>query len=89
MCNRELNDRAATRKQYPSLKEVIDDKDRTEGKTECAHCNAFTYLSQISCTCTEKVACADHLEEVRPLLESTGLNECMRTNNLTDSPLNL
>ncbi|KAI8583625.1 hypothetical protein K450DRAFT_222031 [Umbelopsis ramanniana AG] len=64
MCNRELNDRAATRKQYPSLKEVIDDKDRPEGKTECVHCNAFTYLSQISCTCTEKVACADHLEEL-------------------------
>ncbi|KAI9288918.1 PLU-1-like protein-domain-containing protein [Umbelopsis sp. AD052] len=64
MCNRELNDRAATRKQYPSLKEVIDDKDRPEGKTECVHCNAFTYLSQISCTCTDKVACTDHLEEL-------------------------
>lgn len=82
MCNRELSDRAATRKQHPSLKEVVDDKDRSEGKTECAHCNAFTYLSQVSCTCTDKVACADHLEEVRFLILCGQFsNECMRTNH--------
>ncbi|KAH8554111.1 PLU-1-like protein-domain-containing protein [Umbelopsis sp. PMI_123] len=64
MCNRELNDRATVRKQHPSLKEVVDSKDRPEGKTECAYCNTFSYLSQIRCTCTEKVACTDHLEQL-------------------------
>lgn len=64
MCNRELNDRATVRKRFAPLKEVIDEKDRPEGKTECAHCNAYTYLSQIVCTCSDKVACTDHYEEV-------------------------
>ncbi|KAG2174221.1 hypothetical protein INT43_004242, partial [Umbelopsis isabellina] len=64
MCSRELNDRAAARKKYPSMKEVLDDKDRPEGKTECTHCNVYSYLSQIVCNCSDKVACTDHVEEL-------------------------
>jgi len=64
MCNRELNERATIRKRFALMKEAIDEKDRPEGKTECVHCNAYSYLSQITCSCTDKVSCMDHSEEL-------------------------
>ncbi|KAL1924863.1 uncharacterized protein VTP21DRAFT_4517 [Calcarisporiella thermophila] len=62
--DRELKQRNHVRTKYPTLKEVLEEKDHPEEEYQCSHCNMFCYLSQIICGCTRKVACLYHVEEL-------------------------
>ncbi|KAF9950865.1 hypothetical protein BGZ72_007548 [Mortierella alpina] len=50
LLDRELAHRRSILKQYPAIKVVADDSDRSEEEMQCLHCNAFVYLSQL-CKC--------------------------------------
>lgn len=43
------------------LTEVLEEEDRAEDQYQCTVCKAFCYLSQITCPCSTKVACIDHV----------------------------
>ncbi|KAF9167737.1 hypothetical protein DFQ26_003321 [Actinomortierella ambigua] len=61
---RELGVRESARKQYPKLRVVVEEEDRPEEEVQCVYCNCYIYLSQITCSCTSKVACHDHIDEL-------------------------
>ncbi|KAH9912394.1 PLU-1-like protein-domain-containing protein, partial [Fomitopsis serialis] len=42
--------------------EVLEGMDRAEDQCQCSRCKVFCYLSQITCSCTTKVVCIDHIE---------------------------
>jgi hypothetical protein len=65
LLDRELSDRKDVLSQFPGIRTVIEEADRPEEEVQCLHCNSFIYLSQVGCQCTSKVACHDHISEVR------------------------
>ncbi|KAH9833659.1 PLU-1-like protein-domain-containing protein [Rhodofomes roseus] len=44
--------------------EVLEGMDRAEDQCQCTKCKVFCYLSQITCTCTTKVVCIDHIDDL-------------------------
>jgi [histone H3]-trimethyl-L-lysine4 demethylase len=42
--------------------EILEEKDRAEEQYQCTFCKVFCYLSQMTCSCTTKIACFDHAE---------------------------
>lgn len=42
------------------MSEIVDEVDRPEEEYQCSVCKAFSYLSQVTCSCTKSVACLDH-----------------------------
>ncbi|TFK43830.1 jumonji superfamily protein [Crucibulum laeve] len=59
MTDREMSDRQKARSL--GIPEILEEEDRPEDQYQCTICKAFCYLSQITCQCTTKVVCVDHL----------------------------
>lgn len=64
MIDRELEQRQKAREQLPDLQEIIEDVDLTDEQSQCMHCQAYCYLSQIFSSFTDAVSCADHIQIV-------------------------
>lgn len=62
MTDREMQARTFARNL--ALGEVLEEVDRVEEQYQCTICKVFCYLSQITCQCTTKVVCIDHVEEL-------------------------
>lgn len=62
MKNREIKERSLVR--LRKIKEEMIPSSDTREELQCVFCNCYTYLSYISCKCTDKVACLDHMSEV-------------------------
>ncbi|KAF8638539.1 hypothetical protein AX17_002082 [Amanita inopinata Kibby_2008] len=60
MINRELDDRRKARLQ--NIVEILEEENLPEEQYQCAICKVFCYLSQITCSCTTRVVCADHAQ---------------------------
>jgi len=60
MTNREMDDRAKARSL--GLGEILEEEDRPEDQYQCHICKAFCYLSQVTCPCSTKVVCVDHID---------------------------
>ena len=56
--------RENVRARVPHFEEVLVDHDHAEEQYQCAICKVFCYLSQITCTCTTKVVCLDHTDNL-------------------------
>lgn len=68
LLERETTQRALALKQCPSIRVIHEGVDRPEEEVQCLHCNSYIYLSQIGCSCTNKVVCSDHMDEVKSSL---------------------
>ncbi|CAO1634840.1 unnamed protein product [Parajaminaea phylloscopi] len=64
MTDRELAARASLRDDVPGLTEVLQEGDAAESEYQCAHCNCFCYLSQVTSPKAEGVSCLDHVFKV-------------------------
>lgn len=62
MQKREIKERNQFRKTHPNIYIKIDNSLNDE--SQCLNCHCYTYLSYITCSCTKKVSCLDHIEEV-------------------------
>ena len=62
MVERELD--ARHRARTLDMGEMLEEVDRSEDQYQCKICKCFCYLSQITCSCTTKVACIDHADEL-------------------------
>ncbi|KAH9482356.1 Lysine-specific demethylase lid [Psilocybe cubensis] len=60
MTDREMADRQ--RAQTAGLATVLEEEDRPEDQYQCHICKVFCYLSQVTCPCSTKVVCVDHLD---------------------------
>ncbi|KAI9310266.1 hypothetical protein BX666DRAFT_2033269 [Dichotomocladium elegans] len=64
MQERELSERRKLLKKYPKIQQVVDNADVPDEQQQCVYCNSYAYLSRVTCECTQKVACADHVTEL-------------------------
>ncbi|KAG8732779.1 hypothetical protein FRC11_011022 [Ceratobasidium sp. 423] len=65
MAERELAQRTALVNQPGGiLGETLDESDRPEEQYQCSVCKVFCYLSQVTCACTNAVACLSHAKEM-------------------------
>ena len=64
MHQREMQRRERIRARVINLEEVLVDYDHPEEQYQCAICKVFCYLSQVTCTCTAKVVCLDHVDNL-------------------------
>jgi [histone H3]-trimethyl-L-lysine4 demethylase len=55
-----MKDRQTARQH--GLNEILEPEDRPEEQYQCMICKSFCYLSQVTCTCTSKVVCVEHLD---------------------------
>ncbi|KAI0312283.1 hypothetical protein OF83DRAFT_1146906 [Amylostereum chailletii] len=62
MTDREMENRGKAR--ALRLTEVLEEHDRGENQYQCTVCKVFCYLSQVTCSCTNKVACVDHADQL-------------------------
>lgn len=62
MVDRELDARTRARKM--EMQENLEESDRPEEQYQCTVCKVFCYLSQITCSCTSKVVCIDHVDKL-------------------------
>lgn len=62
MTEREID--ARTRARSLQMNETLEETDRADDQYQCTVCKVFCYLSQITCTCTTKVVCIDHVEQL-------------------------
>ncbi|KAH9855011.1 PLU-1-like protein-domain-containing protein [Lenzites betulinus] len=62
MTDREME--ARMRARALQMNETLEETDRADDQYQCTVCKVFCYLSQIVCTCTTKVACIDHVEQL-------------------------
>ena len=60
MTDREMD--ARTRARSLQMGEVLEETDRADDQYQCAICKVFCYLSQITCPCTTRVVCIDHVD---------------------------
>ena len=60
MVDREMRDR--NRARAVSMPEILDERDRPEEQYQCTICKTFCYLSHVTCPCSNKVVCVDHIE---------------------------
>ncbi|KAI9262682.1 hypothetical protein BY458DRAFT_515088 [Sporodiniella umbellata] len=58
MYEREIRERKMVRTRH--LKEVLLPEEDPREEMQCDHCHCYTYLSFISCACTDKVSCSEH-----------------------------
>jgi histone demethylase JARID1 len=63
MKHREMKERSAVRLKKLREEPILDSDTREE--LQCVFCNCYSYLSYIGCKCTDKVACLDHISEVK------------------------
>jgi [histone H3]-trimethyl-L-lysine4 demethylase len=61
MTDREMSDRRKAR--ALKLGEILEEG-RSEDQYQCIVCKAFCYLSQVTCHCTNKVACVHHADSL-------------------------
>ncbi|KAL0095178.1 C5HC2-type zinc finger transcription factor [Phycomyces blakesleeanus] len=65
MKTREISERDSLREKYPKLKEIVDTKPQvTDNESQCVYCHCYSYLSHVSCSCTDNIACLDHYDEL-------------------------
>lgn len=64
MVERETSKRNEVRELVPGIQEVVEDVDLPEPEYQCAHCNVFCYLGQITSEKAKGVACLDHMSQV-------------------------
>ncbi|KAK0551792.1 hypothetical protein OC844_006522 [Tilletia horrida] len=64
MVDREMVRRNKLRRLHPGVQDRLDETVRPEADYQCAHCNTFSYLSQVVCSSRSQVACVDHVSEV-------------------------
>ncbi|CAE6475034.1 unnamed protein product [Rhizoctonia solani] len=65
MVERELAQRNALVNQPGGIQEEsLDESDRPEEQYQCSVCKVFCYLSQVTCVCTNAVACLSHAKEM-------------------------
>ncbi|CCG84149.1 protein of unknown function [Taphrina deformans PYCC 5710] len=64
MVARELSRRLGFREAHPEYQQTLVENDVPEDEYQCGVCKVFCYLSQIICTCTSKVTCLDHAEDL-------------------------
>lgn len=64
MVEEETARRERIRNDTPLLTEVLVEEDCPEEQYQCCVCKCFSYLSQVTCTCTKLVACIDHAEQL-------------------------
>ncbi|KAK9467189.1 JmjC domain, hydroxylase-domain-containing protein [Lipomyces arxii] len=83
MLEQELAMRAHVREIYPGLVETHVMTDCPDAEFQCAYCNTYSYLSQLTCGCTNAVACLNHGDE---LCECDRQNMTMRV-RFTDQKL--
>ncbi|KAI9064868.1 hypothetical protein FKP32DRAFT_1591090 [Trametes sanguinea] len=62
MTDREMD--ARTRARALQMNETLEETDRADEQYQCAECKVFCYLSQITCTCTTKIVCIDHVDQL-------------------------
>ncbi|KAI0775906.1 PLU-1-like protein-domain-containing protein [Trametes elegans] len=62
MTDREMEARARAR--ALQMNEVLEGTDRADDQYQCTVCKVFCYLSQITCSCTTKIACIDHVDQL-------------------------
>ncbi|KAI9000697.1 PLU-1-like protein-domain-containing protein [Trametes punicea] len=62
MTDREMD--ARTRARALQMNETLEETDRADDQYQCAECKVFCYLSQITCACTTKVVCIDHVDQL-------------------------
>ncbi|THH02163.1 hypothetical protein EW026_g654 [Hermanssonia centrifuga] len=62
MVDRELD--ARTQARAMEMDEILEESDRPEDQYQCTICKTFCYLSQITCACTTKVVCVDHVDQL-------------------------
>ncbi|TBU33002.1 PLU-1-like protein-domain-containing protein [Dichomitus squalens] len=62
MTDREMD--ARTRARSLQMGEVLEETDRGDDQYQCATCKVFCYLSQITCPCTTKIVCIDHVDQL-------------------------
>ncbi|KAI8637375.1 hypothetical protein BD408DRAFT_58520 [Parasitella parasitica] len=62
MQSREIKERQNVRNK--KIVEKIVPEDQVREELQCVFCNCYTYLSYISCECTSKVGCLDHVTEL-------------------------
>ncbi|KAK9709113.1 hypothetical protein K7432_018632 [Basidiobolus ranarum] len=60
MVNRELETRNQIRVNLNDPREVVDQNDPPMHQIQCSYCNAFCYLSSLSCECSTRTVCPDH-----------------------------
>ncbi|KAL0580509.1 hypothetical protein V5O48_001496 [Marasmius crinis-equi] len=60
MMDREMENRRKVR--TLSMRETLEEQDRSEDQYQCNICKVFCYLSQITCPCSTKVVCHDHAD---------------------------
>jgi histone demethylase JARID1 len=61
--SREIEKRNNLRKLYPDMKRSLEFDEHRE--QQCFQCHAYVYLTSITCECTDRISCADHMDEVR------------------------
>ncbi|KAI7861114.1 PLU-1-like protein-domain-containing protein [Circinella umbellata] len=64
MHQREMTMRSKLLKKYPKIHQVLEDIELSEDQQQCVFCNTYTYLSYITCECTSRVSCLDHLTDL-------------------------
>ncbi|OLL26344.1 Lid2 complex component lid2 [Neolecta irregularis DAH-3] len=64
MKNREFAGRHLIRSTYPEIKSEVMEEGVSEEQYQCSICKTFTFLSQITCSCTSNIACSAHVEEL-------------------------
>ncbi|KAI9020860.1 PLU-1-like protein-domain-containing protein [Phycomyces nitens] len=65
MKNREISERDALRAQQPGLEEIIDTRPQvTDNESQCVYCHCYSYLSHVSCSCTDNIVCLEHYDEL-------------------------
>lgn len=61
---REISKRNAFRAKHPEIPEILEEVDRPEEEYQCRVCKVYCYLSHVTCHCTLKVVCFDHIDEL-------------------------
>jgi histone demethylase JARID1 len=79
---REMNERKALRKQSIKEQHIPETDENTIQEQRCVFCNCYTYLSHVSCTCTEKISCLDHVLEVKLICNPYSSIELTHFNSL-------
>ncbi|KAI9464290.1 jumonji superfamily protein [Russula earlei] len=86
MVDREMGDR--TRARSLKLGEILEEEDRSEDQYQCITCKAFCYLSQVTCHCTNKVACVDHAHSLcKCAMEQRTLRKRFTDEDLLDTQM--
>lgn len=67
MQQRETEERREFLRKYRNIKRITEDKPLPEDLQQCDYCHCYVYLSRVTCECTTKACCLDHVAEVNQL----------------------